>query len=93
MRSPATYTSVVHFTWPSHTTWWTHAPTFNKWHKHKKSKKKKMTLHMLTHGAMLGCGLTSLAVYINDKFCDIREINVTIRTTNICSLEFQDIRE
>jgi hypothetical protein len=33
----------------------------------------------------------------NDKFCDIRERNVTIRseilTTNICSLGFRDIRE
>ena len=52
---------------------------------------------MLTHGAMRGCGLTSLVVCINDKFCDIRERNVTIRseiwTTNIRSLGFQDVRE
>jgi len=34
---------------------------------------------MLTHGVMRGCGLTSLVVYINDKFHDIRERNVTIR--------------
>ena len=51
---------------------------------------------MLTHGAMWGCELTSLVVCINDKFCDIRERNVTIRneiwTTNICSLGFPDIR-
>ena len=65
----------------------------NKWHK----KKKKVTLHMLTHGAMRGCGLTSLTVCINDKFHDIRERNVTIRseiwTMNIHSLGFWDIRE
>ena len=74
--------------------WQMHAPTFNKWHK---KKKKKKTLHMLTHGAMRGCGLTSLVVCINDKFCDIRERNVTIRseiwTTKIRSLGLQDIRE
>jgi hypothetical protein len=35
---------------------------------------------MLTHGTMRGCGLTSLVVYIIDKFCDIRERNVTIRS-------------
>jgi hypothetical protein len=69
-----------------------HAPTFNKWH-----KKKKVTLHMLTHDAMQGCGSTSLVVCINDKFCDIREGNVTIRseiwTMYIHSLGFWDIRE
>jgi hypothetical protein len=52
---------------------------------------------MLTHGAMRGCRLTSLVVCINDKFHDIRERNVTIRseiwTTNIRSLRFWDIRE
>ena len=36
-------------------------------------------------------------VCINDKFCDIREINVTIRseiwTTNIHFVRFRDIRE
>jgi hypothetical protein len=52
--------------------------TFNKWHK-KKKKKKKVTSHMSTHGAMQGCGLTSSVACINDKFCDIRERNVTIR--------------
>jgi hypothetical protein len=58
-----------------------HAPTFNKWHKKKKKKKKKKkTLHILTHGAMQGCGLTSLVVCINDKICDIRERKVTIRS-------------
>ena len=46
---------------------------------------------MLTHGAIRGCGLTSLMVCIYDKICDIRERNVT--TTNTCSLCFQDIRE
>ena len=62
-----------------------------KWHK------KKKTLHILTHGTMRGCGFASLVVCINDKICDIRERNVTIKseiwTTNICSLRFQDIRE
>ena len=38
------------------------APTFNKWH-----KKKRVTLHILTHGAMRGCGLISLVVCFNDK--------------------------
>ena len=41
--------------------------TFNKWHE-KEKKKKKVTLHMLTHDAMRGCGLTSLVVCINDNF-------------------------
>jgi hypothetical protein len=52
---------------------------------------------MLTHGAMPGCGCSSLVVCINDKFHDIRERNVTIRseiwTTNIRSLGFRNIRE
>jgi len=62
--------------------WQTHAPTFNKWHKKKKKKKnKKATLHMLTHGAMQGCGLPSLMVCIDDKKNqDKREGNVTIRS-------------
>ena len=51
---------------------------------------------MLTHGAIQGCGLASLVVCTNDKFCDIRERNVTIRseirTMNMHSLGFQDIR-
>jgi hypothetical protein len=66
---------VVHSTWPSWAMWHMHAPTFNKWHK----KKKKVTLHILTHGTMRGCGLTSLVVCIVDKIRDIRERNVTIR--------------
>jgi hypothetical protein len=48
--------------------------------KEKKNKNKTVTLHMLTHGAMQGCVLTSLVVCINDKFCDTRERNVTIRS-------------
>ena len=85
---------MVHSIWPSQAMWRTHAPTFNKWHK---KKKKKKTLHILTHGAIWGCGLTSLVVSINDKIRDIGEKNLTIRseiwTTNIRSLGFQDIRE
>ena len=52
------------------------------WHKKKKNKNKskKVTLHILTRGAMRGCGLTSLVVCINDKICDLREGNVTIRS-------------
>ena len=72
--------------------WWMHAPTFNKW-----QKKKKKTLHMLTHGAMWGRVLTSLVACINDNFCDIRERNVTRRseiwTTKIRTLGFRNIRE
>ena len=73
---------MVHSTWLSWAMWHMHAPTFNKWHKKKKkeNKNKKVTLRMLTHGAMQGCGLTSLVVCINDKICDIRERNVTIRS-------------
>jgi hypothetical protein len=52
---------------------------------------------MLTHSAMQRCGLTSLVVCINDKFCDIRERNVTIRseiwTMSIHSLGVWNIRE
>ena len=52
---------------------------------------------MLTHGTMRGCGLTSLVVCINDKFCDKRERNMTIRseilTKKIRSLGFRDIRQ
>jgi hypothetical protein len=36
-----------------------HAPTLKKWHK---KKKKLVTLHILTHGTMQGCGLTSLMI-------------------------------
>jgi hypothetical protein len=72
---------VVHSTWPSRAMWHMYAPTFNKQHKKKKKeKKKKKTLHILTHGAMRGCGLTSLVVCINDRFCDRRERNVTTRS-------------
>ena len=35
---------------------------------------------MLTHGAMRGCGLTSLMVCIDDKFRDIRKRDVTMRS-------------
>ena len=94
IRSSVTYTNVVHSTWPSRAMWWKHAPTFNTWHK---KEKKKVTLHMLTRGAIQGCWLTSLMVYINDKFCDTRERQETIRsafsTTNIRSLGFWDIRD
>ena len=94
IRSPVTYTCVVHSTWLSRTMWWTHAPTFNKW---QKKKKKNKTLHMLIHGVMWGRGLTSLVVCIYDKFYDIRERNLIIKseiwTTNIRSLGFLDIRE
>ena len=60
--------------------WHMYAPTFNKWHKKKKKDKNtKVTPHILTHGAMLGCGLTSLMVCINNKNCEIMERKVTIR--------------
>ena len=87
---------VVWSTWPSRVMWHMHAPTFNEWQK-KKTKKKVTYWHMLTHGTMQGCGLTSLVVCINDKTCDVKERNVTIRsaiwTTHIRSLGFRDIRE
>ena len=58
---------------------------------------KKMTIHILTHGTMRECGLTFLVVCINDRIHDIRERNMTIRseirTMNIRSLGFEDIRE
>ena len=74
--------NVVYSTWPSLTMWRTHAPTFNKWHKKKKNedKNKKVTLDMLTHGAMRGCGLASWVVCIDDKFCDKRDRDVTTRS-------------
>jgi hypothetical protein len=55
--------------------WQMYASKFNKCHKKdkNKNKNKKVRLHMLTHGAMWACGLTSLMVYINDNFHDIRE--------------------
>ena len=65
-------------------------------HQHSTKWQKKKTLHILTHGAMRGCRLTSLVVCINDKIHDLRGKNVTMRseiwTTNIRSLGFQDIR-
>jgi hypothetical protein len=80
----------VHSTWPSRTMWWMRAPTFKN-----KNKNKKNALHMLTHGVLQACGLTSWVVCINDKFRDIRERNVTIRSeirpANIRSLGFGDI--
>ena len=95
IHSPLTSAGVVHSTWHSRAMWHMHAPAFNKWHT--KKKKKKKTLHKLTHGTMWGCGLTSLVVCIYDKICDIRETNVTTRSeiwiTNINSLGFHDIRE
>ena len=88
-HSPLTSVGVVHSTWPSRAMWHVHAPTFNK------KKKKKKTLHMLTHDAMRWCELTSLMICIIDEICDIRERNVTIRSevwiTNLCSLRFRDI--
>ena len=76
MHSPLTFVGVVHSTWPSQAMWHMLAPTSNKWQK----KKKKKTLHILTHGAMGRCGLTSLVNCINDIICDIRKKNVTIRS-------------
>ena len=57
-----------------------HAPTFNKWHKKKKKEKEKVTLHILTHGGMRGCGLTSLVICINDKIRDTKERKVTTKS-------------
>ena len=89
---PFTYVGVVHSPWPSWAMWHMHAQTFNKW-----QKKKKKTLHILTHGAIRWCGLTSLVVCINDNICDRRERNVTIKseiwTTNFRSLGFWGIGE
>ena len=90
IRSPVTYASVVNSTWLSWAMWWTHAPTFNK--RQKKKKNKKKTLHMLTYGAMRGCELTSLVICINDKFCDIKEKNVTIRS-DIWTTEIRSLRK
>ena len=95
-HSPLTSVGVVHSTWPSQTTWHTHAPTFDKWHK-KKNKNEKVTLHILTHDAMWRCGSTSLTVCLNDKIHGMRKRNVTIRseiwTTNTRMLGFRDSRE
>ena len=72
---------VVHSTWPSQAMWHVHASTFNNLHK-KKNKKKKVTLHILTHGTMRERGFTSWVICINDKICDVRERNVTRRSEN-----------
>ena len=74
MHSPLTSVGVVHSTWRSRAMWHMHAPTFNNLRKKKNNNKnKKVTLHLLTHGAIMrGCGLTSFVVCINDKFRDIR---------------------
>jgi hypothetical protein len=44
----------------------------------RKISKKK--LHILTHGTMQGCELTSFRVCINGTTCDTRERNVTVRS-------------
>ena len=56
---------------------------------------KKVTLHILTHGAIRGYGLTSSVVCINDKILDIGESNAKVRSDvwTIHSLGFRDIRE
>ena len=96
IHSPLTSVGVVHSTWSSRVMWHTHAPTFNKWQKKKKTK-KKVTLHILTRDTMRGRGLTSLMVCINNNGCDIRKRTMTIRseiwTTNISSLGLQYIKE
>ena len=66
-------------------------------HQHSTSGIRRIRRRIKIRRSMQGCGLTSLVVCINDKFWDIREGNVTIRSeiwiTNICALGFQDIRE
>ena len=68
-------------------------------HQHSTSgiRKRRWHSYMLTHDTMRGCGWTSWVVCINDKFSDIRERNVTIRSeiwaTNIRSLGCHDIWE
>ena len=67
------------------------------WTSGKRRRRRRRWHSTLTHGAMRGCGLTSLVVCINEKKRDMRERNVTIRseiwTTNIRSLGFRVIRE
>ena len=86
-----TSVGVVHSAWPSHAMWHMRAPTCST------KKKKKVTLHILTRGAMRGCGLTSLVGCIKDKIRDIRQRSVRIGsesgTTNVRSLGFRDIGE
>ena len=72
---------LVWSTRPSWAIWHTYAPTFNK--RHKKKKKKKVSLHRLTHGVMrVWVELFGGLVCTNDpkKICDIRKRNVTIRS-------------
>ena len=64
-----------------------HALTFNKWHKKKKNENKNVALHILTHGAMQRCGLTSLVVCTDNKIRDVRERNVTIRSSGTLQIE------
>ena len=60
-------------------------------------RRRRRRSHVLTRGAMRGCGLPSLMVCINGITCDIRETNVTKRseiwTKNIRSLGFWNVRE
>jgi hypothetical protein len=65
----------LHLAFPDDVTY-----TFNKWRKKEENENKEVTLHILTHGGMRGCGLTSWVVCINDKLHDIRKRNVTIRS-------------
>ena len=69
-------------------------------HQHWTSGVRRRRRRHSTHGhmkAMRGCGLTSLVACNNAKIRDIRERKVTIRsdirTTNIRSLGFWEIRE
>ena len=68
--------------------WQTHAP-FNKCHKkekekekneNKKNENKKVTLHIVDTWRTARVWLTSLVICIDDKFCDLKERNVTIRS-------------
>ena len=67
-----------HLRWcgPLHLAFLGDVVSFNKWHK----KKKKVTLHILTHGAMWGCGLTlwwialmTKHVWYKGENCDNKE--------------------
>jgi hypothetical protein len=70
---------VVHSAWPSQAMWGTHAPTFNKWHKEEEEEEEDGTAHVGTW-RNVRVGLTSLVACINDKFRDIRERNVIMRS-------------